>query len=67
MASRQRGNESLVYVKLPLVWRVADVLALPCISKTITCVLLGKLFLLLKLYIILFYLHLLGLKPLCAC
>lgn len=41
-------------------------LALPC-SSEITCGLLGKLFLLLKLYIVLFSMHLLCLKALCTC
>lgn len=54
----KRGTkELLIYVKLSSVWWVADGLALCCISKVITCVFLGKLFLLLKLYIILSSIH----------
>jgi len=52
------GNkELLIYVILSSVCWVADVLALHCIFKVITCVFLGKLFLLLKLYIILSLMH----------
>lgn len=33
--SRQRGNESLMYAKLPLVWRVADVWLCPVAQKSL--------------------------------
>lgn len=54
----KRGNkELLMCMQLLSVWWVAEVPALPCISKAIPCVFLGKLFLLVKLCILFSFMH----------
>lgn len=56
--SLKRGNkELLMCMQLLSVWWVAEVPALPCISKAIPCVFLGKLFLLVKLCILFSFRH----------